>query len=115
MCQYDSLAAVTFVSSKGKPDEKDTLDAIEMKDTSQAALERIFRREAQSPEWSVRKVDGRFEIKYLYAYTVQATRPAKPFYSNRVIGFRCCSVAKAKIVPVDTTTVPPDTTTVVRE
>jgi hypothetical protein len=99
---------VTFVSSKGAPDQPDILDANEMKDTSQAALERIFKREAPSPEWSVRKADGKFEIKYLYAYTIQGTLPAKPFYSNRVIGFRCCGVAKAKPVPVDTTTVAKD-------
>jgi hypothetical protein len=100
-----SLAAVTFVSSKGEQPQPDTLDATEMKDTSQAALERIFKREAPSPDWSVRKVDGKFEIKFLYAYTIQGTLPAKPFYSNRVIGFRCCSVAKAKPAPVDTTIV----------
>ncbi len=103
-----SLAAVTFVSSKTAIEHPDTLDALEMKDTSQAALERIFKREAPSPEWSVKKVDGKFAIKFLYAYTTQGTRPAKPFYSNRVIGFRCCSVAKAKAPPVDTTTVAAD-------
>lgn len=103
-----SLAAVTFVSAKSGQEHPDTLDALEMKDTSQAALERIFKREAPSPEWSVKKVDGKFEIKFLYAYTTQGTRPAKPFYSNRVIGFRCCSVAKAKAPPVDTTTVAAD-------
>lgn len=103
-----SLAAVTFISSNGEPAEEDTLDAIEMKDTSQAALERIFKREAPSAEWTVKKTDGVFEIKYLYAYTVQGTRPAKPFYSNRVIGFRCCSLAKAKPIPVDTITTVPE-------
>jgi hypothetical protein len=100
-----SLAVVTFVSNKGAPPQTDTLDAKEMRDTSQAALERIFAREAGNPEWTVSRQDGRFEIKYQYAYSILGTKPARPYYSSRVIGFRCCSLAKPRAVPADTTAI----------
>ncbi len=98
-----ALAVVTFVSSKGAPEVVDTLDATEMRDTSQVALQRIFQREAANSEWTVKKADGKFAIKYLNAYTAMGTKPARPFYSSRVIGFRCCSLAKMRPLPVDTT------------
>ncbi|MDB5103076.1 MAG: hypothetical protein JWP91_765 [Fibrobacteres bacterium] len=97
-----SLAVVTFESSQGRPAIEDTLDAKEMRDTSQAGLERIFKREAGNPEWTVRKSGGAYQIKYLYAYTVFGTKPARPFYSSRVIGFRCCSLAKSRVALPDT-------------
>jgi hypothetical protein len=100
-----SLATVTFVSSKAAPEEVDTLDATEMKDTSQTGLERIFRRESGNSEWTVKKTDGRFAIDFLYAYSVFGTKPARPYYSSRVIGFRCCSLAKSVPAPIDTTVI----------
>ncbi|MEO6097219.1 MAG: SUMF1/EgtB/PvdO family nonheme iron enzyme [Fibrobacteria bacterium] len=100
-----SLAVVTFVSNKGASEVTDILDAKEMRDTSQAALERIFTREAGNAEWTVRKQNGKFEIKYLYAYSIFGTKPAKPYYSSRVIGFRCCSLARPRQVPADTTVI----------
>jgi hypothetical protein len=97
-----SLAEVIFQKTDGSQPTKDTLDASEMRDTSQAALERIFKREAGSEDWTVKKVDGRYQINYLYGYSVFGTKPAQPFYSSRVIGFRCCSQAKtAAPVPTD--------------
>lgn len=87
------LAEVTFVNDKDGSEVLDSLDAGEMRDTSQAALEKIFVREAVSPSWSVKKVDGRYAVKFLYAYTIIGSKPAKRFYASRAIGFRCCSLA----------------------
>ncbi|HKP94253.1 MAG TPA: SUMF1/EgtB/PvdO family nonheme iron enzyme [Fibrobacteria bacterium] len=96
-----ALAVVNFVKATGDTAVEDTLDAGEMRDTSQANLARIFRREAGNSEWSVEKnPDGSFKIKYLYAYTVPGAKPARPFYSSRAIGFRCCSKAKAPAAKV---------------
>jgi hypothetical protein len=92
-----SLAAVVF-ERIGDPSETipDTLDATEMRDTTQAGLAKIFNREAGSSGWTVRKKDGRYDIRFLYgyAYETRGTVPARKFYSSRVIGFRCCSLAK---------------------
>lgn len=101
-----SLAEVFFERKDGTDSVKDTLDASEMRDTSQTALERIFRREAGSDDWTVRKIDGKYHINYLYGYSVFGTKPAQPFYSSRVIGFRCCSLAKTA-APVPTDSLPP--------
>ncbi|MBW8889484.1 MAG: SUMF1/EgtB/PvdO family nonheme iron enzyme [Fibrobacteres bacterium] len=79
----------------------DTLDATEFLDTTQAGLAKIFQREASNSEWTVHKEDGKFAIKYLYAYTQLGSKPALPYYSNRAIGFRCCSLAAKKVVPTD--------------
>jgi formylglycine-generating enzyme required for sulfatase activity len=87
-----ALAAVEFVNSVTGDVIKDTLDALEMKDTTQATLEKIFRREAGSGSWSVRKENGRFQIRFIYAYTVMGTKPAQAYFSNRAIAFRCCSL-----------------------
>ncbi|MDQ3002907.1 MAG: formylglycine-generating enzyme family protein [Fibrobacterota bacterium] len=101
-----SLVEVVFERADGIDSIiTDTLDASELRDTSHAALERIFKREAGSDEWRVRKVDGRFQIRFMYAYSVLGTKPAQPFYSSRVIGFRCCSRATIQ-VPVPTDTLP---------
>ncbi len=81
----------------------DTLDAIEMKDTSQSALQKIFSREVGNTAWTVQKdQQGNFLIKYLTAYTILGTKPALAYYSNRAIGFRCCSRAKAVAAPIVT-------------
>jgi formylglycine-generating enzyme required for sulfatase activity len=90
-----ALAEVVFEKA-GSPGDtvRDFLDATEMRDTSQAGLEKIFRREALNPQWSVRKVDGKYDIRFHYAYTVSGTKPAKPYYASRAIGFRCCAKAK---------------------
>jgi hypothetical protein len=90
-----ALAVVTFEKTGGSPAIEDTLDATEMKDTTQESLDRIFKREASNPEWSVRKEGGKYKIKYLYAYTLPGARPAREYYSSRAIGFRCCSKAKS--------------------
>jgi hypothetical protein len=71
----------------------DTLDASEFRDTTQAGLEPIFRREVANPAWTVRKTDGKYAVKYLYAYTLTGSKPALPYYASRAIGFRCCSLA----------------------
>ena len=92
-----SLAAIVF-ERIGNPSDTlaDTLDATEMRDTSQAGLAKIFTRESGSSGWAVRKKDGRFDVRYLYgyAYETRGTVPARKFYSSKAIGFRCCSRAK---------------------
>jgi formylglycine-generating enzyme required for sulfatase activity len=100
-----TLAVVKFerilpVSTKDSVYD-DTLDATEFLDTTQAGLAKIFQREASNSEWTVHKEDGRYAIKYLYAYTQLGTKPALPYYSNRAIGFRCCSLAAKSVVPTD--------------
>jgi formylglycine-generating enzyme required for sulfatase activity len=105
-----SLAEVTFERADpgGNADVyKDTLDATEFRDTTQAGLERIFRREASNSGWTVRKENGRYAINYLYAYTLRGSKPALPYYSSRAIGFRCCSRAVKPVVPTDSVVVSP--------
>jgi hypothetical protein len=70
-----ALAEVVFekVDSPGVS-VKDTLDALEMRDTSQAVLARILERESPSRDWAPRKVDGRIAIRRLYAYAVPQHR-----------------------------------------
>ncbi|MDB5050442.1 MAG: putative lipoprotein [Fibrobacteres bacterium] len=99
-----SLAVVTF-ENVAVPTRviKDTLDANEMKDTSQSSLEKIFKREAGNSQWFVQKDQtGKFIVQYLYAYSVLGTKPARDFYSSRAIGFRCCSRAKASVHSIAT-------------
>jgi formylglycine-generating enzyme required for sulfatase activity len=86
---------------------KDTLDATEFRDTTQAGLEKIFRREASNPGWTVRKENGRYGIRYIYAYTLVGSKPARPYYSSRAIGFRCCSRAIRPATPSETVVVNP--------
>jgi len=100
-----TLAAVKFerilpISTKDSVYD-DTLDATEFLDTTQAGLAKIFQREASNSEWTVHKEDGKYAIKYLYAYTQLGTKPALPYYSNRAIGFRCCSLAAKTVAPTD--------------
>lgn len=96
-----SLAIVEFEKADGSESFPDTLDAREMKDTTQAGLAKIFAREASNPEWAVKKENGRFNIRYAYAYTELGTKPAKKSHSSRVIGFRCCSMALPTPAPPD--------------
>jgi formylglycine-generating enzyme required for sulfatase activity len=93
-----TLARVVFVHASGDT-VADTLDAREMRDTSQAALARILERESPSASWSARKVDGRYEIKFLYAHTVGGSSVAKPYYASRNIGFRCCAKPRPAAPP----------------
>lgn len=90
-----SLALVTFVRPGTDRTIPDTLDATEMKDTSQAGLGRIFARESGKSGWSPRKDGDRFAIRYLFAYTIMGTKPAKDYYTSQAIAFRCCSLAAA--------------------
>jgi formylglycine-generating enzyme required for sulfatase activity len=106
-----ALAVVTFERVQSMSDTgavnayPDTLDATELRDTTQAGLEKVFRREAANPGWRVRKENGRYAIKYLYAYTILGSKPARPYYSSRAIGFRCCSLAVKPAVAPPTDTV----------
>jgi hypothetical protein len=106
-----ALAEVTFERTQSFPGAdtayKDTLDATEFRDTTQAGLEKIFRREASNPGWAVRKENGRYAVKYIYAYALFGSKPALPYYSSRAIGFRCCSRAVKTATPSDTVVVNP--------
>ncbi len=100
-----ALAAVKFerlmpISTKDSVYE-DTLDAAEFLDTTQAGMAKILQREASNPAWTAHKEDGKFAIKYLYAFTQLGTKPALPYYSSRAIGFRCCSLAIKAAAPAD--------------
>ena len=96
-----SLAIVEFENADGSISFPDTLDAKEMKDTTQAGLAKIFDREASNPEWTVKKENGKYKIRYAYAYAELGTKPAKQSHSSRVIGFRCCSMAMPAPAPPD--------------
>lgn len=97
-----TLAEVRFESvSDPTVSYPDTLDATEFRDTTQAGLEKIFRREAANPDWTVHKENGRYAITYKYAYTLAGSKPALPYYSSRAIGFRCCSLARKPAAPAD--------------
>lgn len=95
-----SLAVVTFLKTGTDTAIVDTLDATEMKDTSQASLAKIFQREAGNTAWTVDRTDAGYKIKFLYAYTYLGSKPAQAFYSNKAIGFRCCSLAKPVAPPI---------------
>jgi hypothetical protein len=88
-----AMAAVTFVNSETGETVADTLDALEMRDTSLAKLEAIFAREA-APPWSVRKENGKYAIQYIYAHSELRGKPARAHYSNATMGFRCCSLPR---------------------
>ncbi len=94
-----SLAVVKFVKPGSAVQIEDTLDAAEMRDTSQASLAKLFAREAGNSGWVVSQEDGKFAVRFLFAYAITGTKPAKPNYSSRAIGFRCCSLAKAPPPP----------------
>lgn len=95
-----SLAEVAF-EKVGKPDSVivDTLDASEIKDTTQATLSRVLGRESPSSAWTPRKEGGRIVIRRFYAYTMLRSKVAKPFYASRNFGFRCCSKPRPPTPP----------------
>lgn len=92
-----SLAEVVF-ELVANPDSSitDILEASEMKFASESDLKRILDRESPSQAWTPRKVDGRYAIRKLYAHALTGTKPAKPYMASRVMGFRCCSLPRAK-------------------
>ena len=93
-----SLAIVTFVNSQNGDLVVDTLDATEMIDTSDAGLSAIFNREA-GPPWSALRVNNRYAIRFLYAYSQLHSISARRQYSNAAIGFRCCSLPRRPPLP----------------
>jgi hypothetical protein len=99
-----SLAVVTFIKPGNNSVILDTLDASEMRDSSQINLGKIFAREAGNSGWMAKQENGKFSIRRLYAYSVTGTKTAKPYYSSRAIGYRCCSLAKA---PLKIDSIPP--------
>ncbi len=95
-----SLAVVQFVKPGVDTIIKDTLDAAEMRDTSQSNLAKIFSREAGNSGWMVKQEAGKFVIKYIYAYAMSGTKLPKAYYNNHTISFRCCSLAKTFPIPL---------------
>lgn len=86
-----SLAVVTFVNAQTSEAVVDTLDATEILPASEAGRGLIFAREI-SPPWSVQKDgSGKFAIRFLYSYAISEKVRARTYYSNKIIGFRCCS------------------------
>ncbi|HLP40762.1 MAG TPA: SUMF1/EgtB/PvdO family nonheme iron enzyme, partial [Fibrobacteria bacterium] len=69
----------------------DTLETSEMRDTSQATLEYILKRESPSASWQPRKVDGRYYIRRLYAYATLGSKNGREHYASPTLGFRCCA------------------------
>lgn len=87
-----SLAEVVFQRVGNAADSiVDTLDAREMRDTSQSALRSILRRESPSAAWAPKEENGRVAVRKLYAYMASGSKVAKTYYASRNIGFRCCS------------------------
>lgn len=87
-----SLAVVEFqLAANPSVVIQDTLDARELRDTSEAVLERVLRRESPSKAWVPKREGGRIAIKRLYAYSVTGSKVAKANYASRNVGFRCCS------------------------
>ncbi len=85
-----TLAVVTFKNASTLETVVDTLNAAELLNASQARQEAVFFREAAAP-WSVVKVGGTYAVDILYAYVKTTNLPAKKYYSNAAMGFRCCS------------------------
>jgi formylglycine-generating enzyme required for sulfatase activity len=85
-----TLAIVTFRNSETAQTIQDTLNATELLNASQATLDAVFLREA-APPWSVVKVGGVYEIRFLHAHVQTRNVPAKAYHSNTALGFRCCS------------------------
>lgn len=85
-----TIAIVTFRNSTTLETVVDTLSAAELLNASQAAQEAVFFREA-APPWSVVKSGGIYAVEILYAHVKTSNIPAKKYYSNAAMGFRCCS------------------------
>lgn len=89
-----TLAVVSFVNSETSETIIDTLNALEILNASPENRHLIFQREA-APPWSVATSGGEPVITYLYAHVQTRNLPAKAYYSNRVLGFRCCARPRA--------------------
>ena len=85
-----TMAIVTFRNEETSQTVTDTLHAAELLGASPATLDAIFRREA-APPWSVVKNGSDYDIRYVYAHVRTRNVPAKSYYSNPALGFRCCS------------------------
>ena len=85
-----SLAIVTFRNAVTLETVRDTLAAGEILNASQAKLDAVFQREA-APPWSVVKTGGVYDVSFLYAHVQARNAPAKAYYSNAAMGFRCCA------------------------
>lgn len=85
-----TLAIVTFQNSVTSEAIVDTLHATGLLNASLANQQATFRREA-APPWSVVQSGGAYQITYRYAHIQTRSVPAKAYYSNPAMGFRCCS------------------------
>src|SRR5690606_26622233 len=85
-----TMAVVTFVNSQTSAAVVDTLHASELLGRTEAEKALVFAREA-APPWSVAKTGGVYEIRYLFAHVQTRNAVAKAYYSNTVMGFRCCA------------------------
>lgn len=85
-----TLAVVTFDNSETGQAIVDTLDASELLGRTEAQRAAVLSRDA-APPWSPRKSGGNIQIQFLYAYTRSQGVTARAYYSNKALGFRCCS------------------------
>lgn len=85
-----TLAIVTFRNEETNETVVDTLHTTGLLNAPPATQEAVFRREA-APPWSVVMAGGSYAITYRYAHIQTRSVPAKAYYSNPAIGFRCCS------------------------
>lgn len=85
-----TLAVVSFVNTETSQTVADTLHAEELLGRSEAQRALVFAREA-APPWEVEKSGGTYAITWLYAHVQTLNVPAKSYYSNAVLGFRCCA------------------------
>ncbi len=88
-----ALMEVFFEKSGTNESVADTLDARNLKDTTNTvAKAAIFRRETNKSWQAAKWENGDFKINYLFGFPVTGTKPAKRYYSSPAIGFRCCSL-----------------------
>ncbi len=85
-----TLAVVTFTNTETSQTVVDTLPADELIGRTEAQRALVFAREA-APPWQAVQSGGSFAITYLYAHVQARNAPAKAYYSNAAIGFRCCA------------------------
>lgn len=85
-----TIAIVTFQNALTSETIVDTLHATGLLNATPANQEAVFRREA-APPWSVVQSGGAYQITYRYAHIQTRSVPAKAYYSNAAMGFRCCS------------------------
>lgn len=84
-----NLAAVRFIDANGRIHE-DTLEARELRDTTEAVRRQVLAREA-GVGWKPVEENGKVWVRLLYGYAQTSSRPARENYASRVIGFRCCA------------------------